>query len=161
MITDKKLKAFLMKHNITYTYHPHKPIFTVDEAKDIKNNIPGLHTKNLFLKENKSGHFFLVSMNGFKRLDIKELQKKLEVKKLSFGSPEELYTELKVKPGHCSIFCMIHAKTCQLIIDKEVWDAKEFGFHPNKNNATLVINHLNLKKYLRSIKFDKKYIFEL
>ncbi len=76
-------------------------------------------------------------------------------KKLYFASPEELKGELNLTPGSVSIFGMINSKgNTKLIIDQDIWDAKEIGSHPNINTATLVITHENLEKFCLSL--DKK-----
>src|SRR5208283_4823932 len=104
---DLKLKSYLDSLGITYKYHEHKPVFTVKESGFLKEDIHGLHTKNLFLKDEK-GHLYLVCMNAYKRLDIKALRKLLGADKLQFATPEELKEELGLTPGSVSLFGMIY-----------------------------------------------------
>ncbi len=147
LIMDKNLESYLNKNNIKYIQHKHKPVFTVEESKSIKNTISALHTKCLFLKD-ENNNFYLVCIDAFKRLDMKKIKDKFNLKKLTFSSPEELKRELNVTPGSVSIFAMIYAKNINLIIDKDIWNAKSSGFHPNINTSTLEIDNLNLKKYI-------------
>jgi Ala-tRNA(Pro) deacylase len=37
----------------------HEPVFTVEESRELERALPGAHTKNLFLKDDK-GALFLV-----------------------------------------------------------------------------------------------------
>jgi hypothetical protein len=53
---------------------------------------------------------------------------------------------------------MIYSKNTILLIDKEVWEAKAVGFHPNINTATLVIDNENLKRYCNSLNCKKEVI---
>ena len=152
---EKKLKEYLEKCNIEYKTHEHPTVFTVAESKELKKNIPGLHTKCLFLKDDRE-FFYLVCMPGEKRLDIKSLRSRLGAKKLHFASPEELKAELNVTPGSVSVFCMIYAKKTKLILDEEIWNAPIANFHPNINTATLELNHDNFKKFYDSIKKEKE-----
>ena len=156
---DSKLKSYLEKHNITYKIHKHPPVFTVEEHHKLENKLPNvLHTKNLFLKDNKN-NFFLVSMYANKRLNLKVLKEKLKAKKkLSFGSPEQLKEHLNIIPGSVSIFCMINAKSVKLILDKQIWLSPLVGFHPNKNTSTLELNHENLKRFYDSLDVKKEII---
>lgn len=154
---DQNLKLHLEKHNIEYKIYNHPPVFTVAQSKSIKIQIPGIHTKCLFLKdENKQ--FYLICLPGEKRLNTKELKHKLNIKELNFANQEELKQHLNIIPGSVSLFCMIYANKVFLIIDKELWQANEVGFHPNVNTATLVIDHHNLEKLYNSINSEKEII---
>ncbi|MCA9485735.1 MAG: prolyl-tRNA synthetase associated domain-containing protein [Nanoarchaeota archaeon] len=151
---EPKLKSYLEKNKISYMEHKHLAVFTVEEAKKIKDKLPTFfHTKNLFLKD-EDKNYFLVCMDAYKKLDIKILKQELEAKKkLSFCSPEILKEKLNLTPGSVSIFGMINASpgSVKLIIDKEVWDAEKVGFHPNINTATLELTHENLKKFVETL----------
>jgi Ala-tRNA(Pro) deacylase len=144
---DKKLKCFLKDNNISYIEHEHPAVFTVEDSKLIKKDIPVMHTKSLFLKDEKE-NYYLFCIDAFKRLDMKKIKCNFNLKKLTFGSPEELKKELNTTYGSVSIFAMIYAKNINLIIDKDIWIAKSSGFHPNINTSTLEIDNKNLKKYL-------------
>lgn len=154
---DETLLKYLETHNIKYKTHFHQAVFTVEESKKVDKGIPGLHTKNLFLKSEK-GKFYLVCMPGDKRLDIKSLSKLLNAGKLSFAYPEQLKEHLNLTPGSVSIFGMIYAKSVKLILDKKVWDAEIVGFHPNINTSTLELTHENLEKFYNSLKSEKEII---
>jgi Ala-tRNA(Pro) deacylase len=156
---DAALKFYLDKHNISYVEHKHPAVFTVEESKKLKQLIPGLHCKCLFLKDNNR-NFYLVALPAEKRLDIKSLREKLQVKKLNFGSPEELKEKLNLTPGSVSIFGMIYAKDVAFILDQEVWNAETSGFHPNINTATLEIKHEDLEKFYNSLN-SEKHVIEL
>ena len=151
---DPKLKTYFETHNIEYDEHKHKAVFTVEESRELKKDIPGLTAKCLFLKSDK-GDFYLVGMSAEKRLDIRALQEKLEVKKLRFASPEELKSNLDLTPGSVSIFGMINSSSVIFILDKDIWSAEQSGFHPNINTSTLVIDHENLEKFYNSLPNNK------
>jgi len=154
---EKRLKDYLDKHNIKYNTHSHPAVFTVSESKKLKKDIPGLHTKSLFLKDDGE-NYYLVCMPGEKRLDIRSLQLRLNVKKIHFASPEELKAELNITPGSVSIFTMIYSKSTKLILDEELWNAEIVTFHPNINTATLELTHKNLKKFCDSLKKEKSVV---
>src|SRR3989344_755058 len=131
---DSKLKSCLENLGVQYIEHEHPPVFTVEESKILKKDILGLHTKSLFLKDDK-GDFYLVCMSADKRLDIKGLRKYLKTEKLHFASPEELKSHLNLTPGSVSIFGMINSEddSVTLILEKEVWSSERVNFHPNIN----------------------------
>jgi len=70
----------------------------------------------------------------------------------------ELKQELNLSPGSVSIFGMINAKNTILIVDKDVWDAKSVGFHPNINTATLELSHKSLENFYNSLNLKKEII---
>jgi Ala-tRNA(Pro) deacylase len=154
---EPTLKTYLEKHNIQYQSYEHPAVFTVEEAKKTKEQIPAAHAKCLFLKSDK-GNFYLVGMQADKRLNINALQKALQVKKLRFSSAEELKEHLKLTPGSVSIFGLIHSEEVIFLLDEEVWRSDSVGFHPNINTATLVIDHENLEKYYNSLPNEKQIV---
>src|SRR3989344_1257638 len=92
---------YLAKHNIAYIEHHHPAVFSVHEAKEHCEHIPGLHCKNLFLRD-KNQHYYLVVMNAFKQVNIRALEENLNTKKLGFASEERLLELLGVTPGSVS-----------------------------------------------------------
>ncbi|MBX4196563.1 prolyl-tRNA synthetase associated domain-containing protein [Candidatus Pacearchaeota archaeon] len=154
---EEVLKRYLQKHGISYKEYQHPAVFTVKESAKLKINIPGFHTKNLFLKD-EYNTFYLVCMDAHKRLDTNRLKEQLNVKSLAFASPEELNDELRVKPGSVSFLALIHAKKTTLVLDKAIWNADEVGFHPNVNTETLVLSHAELEKIYDSFPIKKMII---
>jgi Ala-tRNA(Pro) deacylase len=153
---DQNLLNHLQKHQINYEVYEHPAVFTVEESKQVDRQIPGLHTKNLFLRE-KGGGYYLVCLPADKRLDIKSLSQVLGTKKLSFASAEELKEYLNLTPGSVSVFGMIYTSSVQLVLDKEILRDQQVGFHPNINTATLVLNQANLSRFLETLS-GPKYI---
>ncbi len=154
---DVKLRDYLEKHSINYTEYPHKAVFRVSESKTLKKDIPGLHCKCLFLKDN-CDRFYLVAVPADKRLDISRLRKRLNLKKLHFASEFELLEKIGLKPGSVSIFGIINDKENQInfILDGDVWSANAVGFHPNLNTSTLVLLHDDLERFYNSVKTNKR-----
>ena len=158
---DSKLKGYLEKNGVNYILHKHSAVFTVSESDSNESikKIPGLRCKTLFLKS-EHDMFYLVGMPGKKRLDIKNLERHLGVKKLRFASEEELERELKTRAGSVSIFGAINSSNVWLILDKEVWLADRVCFHPNINTETLELKHEDLERFYNSLD-NRKEIVEL
>lgn len=154
---ESELYSYLKKHNVAYLEHFHPVVFTVEESKNLKQSIPGIHCKCLFLKDERD-NFYLVALPAQKRLDTKKLRTILQAKKLNFGSPQELREKLRLTPGSVSIFGMIYTTDVTLLINKEVWDAQKTGFHPNINTSTLEIPHQSLKNFYNSLSSIKKIV---
>ncbi len=155
---DKKLEKYLKEHEIEYIPHKHKAVFSVSESEKIKKNIPGLHCKTLFLKDEK-GKFYLLGMPAEKKLNSKRFIESQKIKKVRFASPEELKDKVNLIPGSVSIFGAIYIKdNVKLIIDSDVWNSETIGFHPNDNTCTLELKHKNLKSFYDSLNCEKEVV---
>jgi len=152
---DINLKKYLEKNKIAHSLHKHLPVHRVSDSKKIKDNLPAMHCKCLFLKSEK---FYLIAMKADKRLNLKFFKDNFKIKKIKFANELELKEKLNTTPGSVSIFNIIYAKEISIIIDKEVWDAEYTGFHPNQNNETLILNKENLHKYIKSFKLKTEIL---
>src|SRR5262249_17588574 len=55
------LFAFLDSLGIAHKSVRHPPLFTVEQSRALRGQIPGGHTKNLFLKDKKDALFLVVA----------------------------------------------------------------------------------------------------
>ena len=136
-IGENDVYNFLDGLGISYEILRHKPVYTVEEAAA---ELPGrTELKNLFVQDDKGKRQYLVVMPGMKRLDLKRLAADLDEKKVRFCSPEKVQTMLGVKPGSVSIFCCLNytSQHVKVIIDQELMDEPELGFHPIINTASV------------------------
>ncbi len=118
----------------------HPAVYTVDEAKRLRGAVPGLHVKNLFLKDRKGGLWLLVARED-RAIALKELARRLDVKGFSFASPELLLEVLGVEPGAVTPFALVNdaAGRVRLLLDRALADDAEVNFHPLVNTATTTI----------------------
>jgi Ala-tRNA(Pro) deacylase len=149
----QSVTTYLKENKIKYYIHSHPPVFTVEEAKKHCSSIPGMHCKNLFLKDKIKNQFYLLSMPGEKKLVINDFAKKIGAKKLSFALPDELKEILGLTPGSVSPFGLINdaGKKTIFMVDKEVWDAEIVSFHPNINTETLELTREEFRRYIISL----------
>lgn len=145
---DPTLLSFFQEHNISYEYFEHPPIFTVEEWESLKQSLPWKQTKNLFLTD-KRGQYRLVCVESSKRLQINQFRKLVGAKDMTFATAEEMKELLHLTPWSVSIFWLIHTpENLHLYLDNELREADLIGRHPNRNDATIVINHQTLVKFL-------------
>ena len=152
-----EIKQYLKSLNIEFKEFKHNPVFTCEEARKerIYDDIRGIHSKNLFLKNRKSTKFFLMIMPENKPLNIDELGEKLG-DKLKFANENNLREILGLTPGAVSPFGLINDKAhiVKIIIDREVWNSDFVSFHPNVNTETLELSKEDFHKYIESLKND-------
>src|SRR5262249_1433312 len=97
--TPDDLFALLDRLGIAHRTVSHPPLFTVEESQVLRGQIPGGHTKNLFLKD-KKGALYLVTALEDGAIELKSLHRKLGASgRFSFGSADQLRAALGVEPG--------------------------------------------------------------
>ncbi len=127
----------------------HPPVFTVAESEVIERDIPGGHTKNLFLKDNK-GKLFLVVAESHTVVDFKALAKRLCAGRFSFGKADLLMEILGVTPGSVTAFAAINDRDgrVSVVVDERLMAHDTVNCHPLENTATTNIARDDLFRFL-------------
>lgn len=149
--TPEQLFAFLDQAGVDHTTHEHRPIFTVEEGRDLKAAIPGGHSKNLFLKE-KKGRLFLLSALTDTVIDLNAVSKLIGAGRFSFGNAELLIQHLGVTPGSVTLFGLINdnERNVTLLLDEALFAHDPVNFHPLRNDATTAISPEDMLKFARA-----------
>lgn len=149
-VTPESLLARLDELGIDHTTHRHAPVFTVGEARALKGDLPGAHTKNLFLRDKKGVMWLLVAL--FDRdIDLRSVARTLGVSgRLSFGSRERLMRYLGVEPGSVTPFAVVNdlGGAVSVALDlglrsQEIWNA-----HPLDNAMTTAVRGEDMIRFL-------------
>lgn len=150
--TEDDLFARFDALGIKHTTTRHRPVFTVEEGADLKAQMPGGHSKNLFLKD-KKGAIFLLCALGDTAIDLNAVSKVLGAGRFSFGSAERLKDYLGVEPGSVTIFALINdpERRVTLVLDEGLLTQDPVNFHPLKNDATTAISPADLLKFIASL----------
>lgn len=148
--TEADLFARLDALGVAHYTVRHRPVFTVDEGADIKAQIPGAHSKNLFLKD-KAGRLALVCALGETRVALNRLHRPLGFDRFSFGSPELLLATLGVTPGSVTLFALINdrARAVTLVLDAALLAGDPICFHPLTNAATTAVSRAGVAAFVR------------
>ncbi|MEH3144684.1 MAG: prolyl-tRNA synthetase associated domain-containing protein [Methylobacterium frigidaeris] len=150
--TPDALFAFLAELGIPVVTHAHRAVHTVAESRDLKAGLPGLHTKNLFLKD-KQGRLFLVTAEAEARIDLKRLHGVVGASgRLSFGSPELLVAVLGVRPGSVTPLGAINDRDgrVSVILDRRLTAGDPVNVHPLHNEATTALSFADLVRFLEA-----------
>ncbi|MGA7805849.1 MAG: YbaK/EbsC family protein, partial [Bradyrhizobium sp.] len=90
MQKSDELLRYLEDKGIHAKTFEHPALHTVEESRALRGDIPGIHTKNLFLRDSKR-NYFLVVTDESTSIQLKALARKIGAKgNLSFGSPDAL-----------------------------------------------------------------------
>ena len=149
--TRKDLLDRLASLGIGSTTLDHPAVFTVAESTEVEKQLPGGHTKNLFLKCKKGNIYLVVALNDA-AIDLKSLHKRIDAGRLSFGSAGLLEELLGVKPGSVTPFALINdtRQRVTVILDEMMMRHDFLNYHPLENTATTNIARDDLLRFIRS-----------
>ena len=144
------LEIFLREHGINAPRHAHPPVMTVEESERLVPKLPGAKTKNLFLRDKKGARHFLVTVRHDVAVDLDALSTMLDVRGLGFASPERLKKHLGITPGSVSLLALVNDQSAavEFVIDRALWEAPAVHAHPLTNDATMVLAHADLERFL-------------
>ena len=133
----------------------HPPLFTVEESRKLRGEIPGAHTKNLFLKCKKGSLWLIVALESA-QVELKRFHARIGSGRLSFGKPELLREVLGVEPGSVTPFALINDEACQVsvVLDSAMMACEPLNFHPLENTATTAIRSGDLLTFIESCGHD-------
>ncbi len=143
------LFKILQSIDIQYELHHHDAVFTVEESAAIDRDIPGVHCRNLYLRDKKKKNFLIVAANAT-NVDLKTLSEKLGCGRLSFGSADRLWQYLGIRPGSVCPFTVINDPDhqVQIVLDAHMMKGDIVNYHPLDNTMTVGISPDDLLKFL-------------
>ena len=152
MQTRAELIAFLEVLGIDQATYDHPAVFTVGESGKIKQEIPGAHTKNLFLKDSKD-QLWLISAEGHAQVDLKRLHTVIGSGRLSFGRAELMEATLGVAPGSVTAFGLVNDRNhrVRFVLDRTLAEADLVNFHPLTNTATTTVSGEGFRRFLAAV----------
>jgi Ala-tRNA(Pro) deacylase len=151
MSKRERVLQLLTKLEISYEIYEHPPVPTVEDALPHWDKIDATHCKNLFFRNHKGNRHYLVILKHDRKLDIRDLEQRLKQGKISFASPQRMERYLGLSGGSVSVFGLINdeADHVHLFLDDGLKSAEKISFHPNENNATVVISYQSFIKFLQ------------
>ena len=147
---EEGLLSDLSALEISHELYEHQAVFTVDESRSIKADIPGAHTKNLFLKDT-AGDFWLVTVPAEDPVDLKALPDAIGCKRVSFGKPDDMERLIGIKPGSVTPLAMVNAApgSIRCVLDQVLADADTVNVHPLRNTATVGLSGTDILQLIR------------
>ena len=147
--TPESLLAVLDALAIDYVTHHHSPLRTVEDSKAHRGDMPGIHIKNLYLRDRKKRNFLIVAQED-RVIDLKNLEQKIGCDRLSFGSADRLFEMLGVRPGAVSPLTVINDSDhkVSLLLDSALRTGDRIYAHPLVNDMTIGITGPGLQQFL-------------
>lgn len=138
---------FLKQKNIEHEITEHQAVYTMGELFGVEVPYPECDAKNLFVRDDKHDKYYLITVKGDKRVNLKEFRKEHGTRPLTFASADELMQIMALIPGSVSPFGLFNDqnKIVKFYIDEEFFlSPGKIGIHPNENTATVWLNAVDL-----------------
>lgn len=137
-MNKEEIYAFLEKSSIEFEAVEHKAVFNMDELGTIELPHPEWEAKNLFVRDDKKRNYYLITVKGMKRVDLKDFRRKHGLRALSFASADDLLEIMKLTPGSVTPLGLLNdsERRVKFYLDAE-FEGGMMSVHPNDNTATV------------------------
>ena len=149
-MTKQETYEFLADHHVEYEITEHGAVFNMEELKSVELPYPDADAKNLFVRDDKRRNYYLITVKGDKRVDLKEFRKKHELRPLTFASADELMEIMKLIPGAVTPLGLLNDEEhkVKLFLD-DAFGEGLIGVHPNDNTATIWLQTADLVRIIK------------
>ncbi|MCR5346601.1 MAG: prolyl-tRNA synthetase associated domain-containing protein [Fretibacterium sp.] len=137
-MTKQELYDCLTSYGISFEITQHEAVFNMAELEAVPLPYPDCIAKNLFVRDDKKQNYYLITVKGEKRVNLKDFRKKYGLRPLSFASAEELMAIMHLIPGAVTPLGILNDEERRVIfcLDK-AFRGGLAGVHPNENTATV------------------------
>ena len=144
-MTKSEIYEYLTGRDIHFEITEHPAVFSMGELSDVVLPYPEWDAKNLFVRDDKKQNYYLITVRGDKRVDLKAFRREQGLRNLSFASPEDLLEILGLIPGSVSPFGLLNdtEHRVHFYLDQE-FEGHPIGVHPNDNTATVWLQAADL-----------------
>lgn len=151
MLQPQQLFARLDQLGIVHRTVTHPPLFTVEQAKTLRGDLPRHHIKNLFLRNRKEEMWLVVVLED-RAIDLKRLGEVLGAGRLSFGSADRLKRVLGVEPGSVTPLALANDgdRNVRLALDRALADGQPVNAHPLINTMTSTLSGADLQRFFEA-----------
>lgn len=139
-MNKQEIYNYLKEKNIWHEITEHKAVYNMAELSGIDIPYPEADAKNLFVRDDKKRNYYLITVKGNKRVDLKDFRQNNNTRALSFASENELMNIMCLVPGSVTPLGLLNDKELKVTfyIDKGFMsDSHLIGVHPNDNTATV------------------------
>lgn len=148
----QQIYDYLKQENVWYEITEHEAVYNMAELSNVEIPYPECDAKNLFVRDDKKKNYYLITVKGDKRVDLKEFRKNNNTRALSFASADDLMDIMGLVPGAVTPFGLLNDSECKvtLFLDNAFMnDLGLIGIHPNDNTATVWLKIKDLIKLIQ------------
>ena len=141
-MNKQEIYSYLKDKKIWHEITEHKAVYNMAELTEIEIPYPEADAKNLFVRDDKKRNYYLITVKGDKRVDLKEFRKANQTRPLSFASEEDLRKLLGLPAGSVTPFGVLNdeERKVTVFLDRDFLEGSGLiGVHPNDNTATVLL----------------------
>lgn len=149
----QEIYRLLSENGVWHEITEHKAVYNMDEVADIDLPYPEAECKNLFVRDKKKREYYLISVKGDKRVNLKKFKEKYNTKPLGFASEDDLMNILGLIPGAVTPLGLLNDTDGKVILylDQDFFKGEHLiGVHPNDNTATVWMKTDDLTDIIRT-----------
>ena len=146
-MNKREIYELLTAENVDFETTEHAAVYNMEELAAVHLPYPDRDAKNLFVRDDKRRDYYLITVKGDKRVDLKEFRKRYGTRPLTFASPDELLSILGLTPGSVTPFGALSDKErkVKIYFDEDLLEGSGIiGVHPCDNTATVWLKTADL-----------------
>lgn len=150
-MNKQQVYELLRERGVDFEVTEHRAVYNMDELSDIELPHPEADAKNLFVRDDKRRNYYLLSVRGDKRVDLKEFRCQNGTRPLTFASADELMDIIGLIPGAVTPLGVLNdgEARVKVFIDSDFLSGGLIGVHPCDNTATVWLRTEELIAILR------------
>ena len=144
---------YLKKCGVEFEITEHPAVWNMEDVAQLEMPHPEADAKNLFVREDKTQNYAMITVRGDKRVDLKALRKAQGLRQLKFASAEELAAVLDLFPGAVTPLGLLNDGTRRVTLYLDSYFLQPpalIGAHPNDNTATVWLKTEDLIRVLEA-----------
>ena len=138
-MNKQEVYQFLQEKNIWFEITEHKAVYNMEEVAEIEIPYPKADAKTLFIRDDKKKNYYLITVKGSKRVNLKEFRKQYQTRPVSFASEQELLEKLHEIEQHANRERIIHWGPRTLDLDIIFYDKLVY------EDENLIIPHIDMQ----------------
>ena len=151
-MNKQQIYDYLQENCIWREITEHKAVYNMAELAEVPCPYPEADAKNLFVRDDKKQNYYLITVKGEKRVNLKAFRKAQGTRNLSFVSAEDLMERLGLIPGAVTPLGVLNDETrsVKVFLDQDfLQEPGLVGVHPNENTATVWLKAEDLIRIIR------------
>ena len=148
-VNKQEIYDYLDSRGIAYEVTEHAAVYNMAQLDQVALPYPEDDAKNLFVRDDKKRSYYLLTVRGDKRVDLKEFRRQHQTRPLTFASAEDLAALLGLTPGSVTPLGLLNDESRQVewFLDRDF--TGRIGVHPNDNTATVWLRAADLAALVR------------
>lgn len=148
---EQEILSYLTELGVNYRIVHHQAVFTMDDVQKVKLPHPEADAKNLFICDDKKRNYYLLTVKGDKRVDLKRFRQENNTRRLSFASPDDLRQILNLSLGSVTPLGLLNDQKCRVsfYLDSYFETQPLIAVHPNTNTATIWLDSTDLLRIIK------------